>query len=272
MATAAGRAEYPIILGQDWEALGYVGFPYERLNPRLEKGVHDLFRYKPEGKRMETWFKQLPEQYLVITQALDPVFRLATNILLSPASLDWFYYLIYSPRTLTDPPIQENGQDVYVYRRSVTPMETRHEMARAALKRLAMTHTIALEGIDEKEHNDEGRTEPRTDFFEQGINIKNDSFTPSGVRAHIVMSRDFVHDLVDMCMEGIRSYAEMQVMGLKMAVSFIHEIAVSRVLTPYTFQAGFSDPSYQAHTPMPLFSSTMLTRDNYSTQLRWGAV
>ena len=231
MATAAGRARYPMIYRQDWEALGYGGIPNGLLYPGLDGEIHDLFRYKLDGKPMSTWIGQLPEQYLVIDKILEPVFRLATNILLSPASLDWFYYLIYVPRTLTDPPMQENGDDVYVYRRDGTPMETRYEMARAALQRLAMTYTIALEDVDDDEHNDEGRTEPRTNFFEEGINIKNDLFTPSGVRAHIVMSRAFVHELMDMCMEGIRSYVEMQVMGLKMAVSFIHEVAVSRVLT-----------------------------------------
>lgn len=233
MATAEGKARYPDILRQDWEALGYVGLPAERLFVRLEGEIHDLFQYHLDGKPMITWSNQLPEQYLTVSNVLDPVFRLATNILLSPASLDWFYYLIYSPRTRTDPPIQHNGDDVYVYRRDDTLMETRHEMARAALQRLAMTHTIALEDVDEDEHNDEGRTEPRIDFFEQGINIKNDLSATSGIRAHIIMSRAFVRDLMDMCMEGSRSYTEMQVMRLKMAIAFIHEVAVSRVLTPW---------------------------------------
>ena len=232
MANAKAQARYPMILPQDWETLGYGKLPIERLLVHLDGEIHDLFEYTLDGKRMVTWRKQLLEQYQAIGKVLEPVFRLATNFLLSPASLDWFYYLIYSPRTLTDPPIQHNGENVYVYRRDDTPMETRHKMARAALQRLAMVHTIDLGDLDDDDHDDEGRTEPMTDKFEQGVNIKDDSSTTSGIRPHITMSRAFLQDFMDMCMEGVQSLEEMYVMRIKMALAFIHEFAVSRALTP----------------------------------------
>ena len=233
MANAkAWEKRYPMILPEDWKALGYVGLPKEHLFVHLDGEIHDLFQHTLDGKPMVTWGKQLPAQYLSIYGVLEPVFRLATNFLLSPASLDWFYYLIYSPRTLTDPPTQHNGDDVYVYRRDNTPMETRHKKARAALQRLAMIHTIELEDLDVDDHDDEGLTVPRTDKFEQGVNIKDDSSTTSGIRPHIIMSRTFVREFMGMCMEGSQSLEETHVMGIKIALAFGHEIAVSRALTP----------------------------------------
>ena len=111
----------------------------------------------------------------------DSIFRLASNFLLSTASLDWFYYLIYSPRTLTDPPIQHNGEDVYVYRRDDTPMATRHQKADAALQRLAMVHTIEPEdlGVDDNDderrlHNGENRFGARTEPGRPCATLRNE--------------------------------------------------------------------------------------------------
>lgn len=254
MADAEARARYPMIEEKDWEALGYDGLQIDRAlrgTVVLEGEIHDLFKFQIAGKPMRTWSQQTPQQYRLIEKVLEPVFRLATNFLLSPASLDWFYYLIYAPRALTDPPIQHNGDDVYVYRRDDTPMEKRHEMARAALQRLAMTHTITLEDLVDDDHDDEGRTMPRIDdFFEQGVNIKDDSSRISGIRPHIAMSRAFVRDVIDMCMDGSQSLWSMHVVNMKMAVAWIHEIAVSRALTPCGICAGFSKPSFQAQASL----------------------
>ena len=109
-----------------------------------------------------------------------------------------------------------------MYRRDDTPIGTRHKKARAALQRLAMVHTIEL---------DEGRTEPRTDRLEPGVNIKDDSSTTSGIRPHITMSRTFVRELMGMCTGGFQSLEKMYVMRIKMALAFDHDIAVSSALS-----------------------------------------
>lgn len=246
MASDEAQARYPMILPEDWEELGYVTLSQERLFVHLDGRIHDLFKYTVDGKPMKTWVKQTPRQYQVIRAVLEPVFQLATNILLSPASLDWFYYLIFSSRTLTDPPIQHNGDDVYVYRHDDTPMVTRHQKAKAALQRLAMVHTIELEDLDGDDHDDEGRTEPRTDRLEQGVNIKDDSPRISGIGPRVTMSRAFLRDFLRMCMEGSQSLEELHVMVTKMALAFIHELAVSRPSTPRDLYVGFSEPSCQA--------------------------
>ena len=48
---------------------------------------------------------------------LNPVFQLATRIPQSPASLDYFYWLIYTPRTNAVAPVWNLGERVSEYRR-----------------------------------------------------------------------------------------------------------------------------------------------------------
>lgn len=230
MADAEGRARYPQILEADWVALGYIGLS-ERLerDMGLEGEIHDLFQYSVNGRPMPIWENQNRGQYHAILAVLKPVFRLATKFLLSPASLDWFYHLIYAPRTLTDPLVQHNGDDVYEYRRDGTPRKERYEKAKAALQRLARIHTISLN--DFNVGNDaEGCTRIGTAFSEQGVNIKDDSSTKSGIGFHTAINWGFIRQLMEFCMDGGDSRTYMFVLGTKMAVTWIHEFAVSRVL------------------------------------------
>lgn len=227
MANAETRRQWTMIVDQDWEALGYVGLPDgSGQHLGLEGEIHELFDYTIDGRPAPIWRDQTLPQYNAIRGVLEPVFRLATKFLLCPASLDWFYYLIYAPRAVTHPLVQHNGADVYEYRRDDTPMETRHAMARAALRRLAMIHTISLGDSG----SDEGLMQPSTTYYEHGVNIKDDSSTKSGIRPHITISSWFVRELMDLCMEGKLAELRMLTMGTKMALTWIHELAVSRVL------------------------------------------
>ena len=241
MVEESGRESYPDLEDGDWEALGYVGIPDERLpNLYLENPIHDLFEYTVPGRAMPIWQDLSPGQYRVIREMLYPVFQLATKFLLSPASLDWFYYLIYAPRALTDPLVQHNGSNVYEYRRTDTPRAERHAKARAALQRLARTHTIELNSIND---DDEATTVPSLIQFRQGVNIKDDSPTPSGMGANIHMSPDYLRQFLNMCMEGRKSMTRMRILGTMMAVGWGHEIAVSRFLISCSIAlAGWQRP------------------------------
>ena len=230
MVDAAARASYDMLLDLDWEDLGYVGLPHGHdRGLGLTGEIHNLFRYNLPGRPIPIWYRQSHGQYLATLAVLRPVFRLATNFLLCPASLGWFYYLIYAPRKLTDPLIQHNGDDVFEYRRDGTDMTERHRKARAALERLAMVHTISLDDFGNN-NEDEGVTSVGTKFHQQGVNIKDDWSPPNGIGFHVSINRDFVRILMELCMEGHDSVTQMFVIGTKMAVTWIHEIAVSRVL------------------------------------------
>lgn len=281
MANAEVRARYPDVMNKDWAALGFVRLQtrllddpglteevHDLLPARLPENfgltgeIHDLFQFNIPGRRMRIWQDQTFEQYWAIRGSLEPVFRLATNFLLCPASLDWFYYLIYAPREPTDPVILHNGDAVHEYRRDDTPMETRHQKARAALQRLAMTHTISLDDFKD-EYNDEGRTVPSMRYHEKGVNIKDDDPEEiSGIRPHIGISQDFVRYLMNTYMEGSQSRPRMLNMWIKMAVTWGHEIAVSEVLIPCCVHAAYSASSCQAqgidlkHVSLGFFSLT----------------
>ena len=154
------------------------------------------------------------------------MFRLATKILLSPASLDYFYYLIYAPRTFPNPPVWYKGQRVEEFRRDDTAKDERRAKARAALDRLAMMHTISFgnTGVDE------GNTMPSTKYFEEvRVNIKDDSSTWSGIRPHTTIDARFVTQLVQWSITGKETEDRMLILGTRLAVCFIHEFVVSPV-------------------------------------------
>ncbi len=246
MTTDDARKDFPMILERDWEALGYLERP--RGSWDLNGEIHDIFQYNLEGRATPIWEKHTRAQYGTLREAMKPVFRLATNLLLCPASLDWFYYLVYAPRKRTDPLVQEKGDDVFEYRRDDTTMEKRHEMARAALKRFALTHTFEFEDF-ENGHDDEGRTRPRLPFSyaPQGVNIKDDSpTTVSGIGSEISISRPLVKQLMEMVTEDSQSEDRKFTLVTKLAVTIVHEIAVSRLLVHCNTRAGYSAYPYHA--------------------------
>ena len=227
MTDAEARNRLTDILEEDWEALGYVGLPEGHMNRvGLDEDIHDLFEYTLEGRDFPIWPDQTRAQYNVLRGVLEPVFRLATNILLSPASLDYFYYLIYAPRTLPNRSVWYKDERVHEFRRDYTAKDERRAKARAALDRLAMMHTISFGNTGA----DEGNTVPSTKYFEEeGVNIKDDSSTWSGIRPHTTIDARFVTQLVQWSITGQETEDRMLILGTRMAVCFIHEFVVSRV-------------------------------------------
>ena len=192
----------------------------------LRAEIHDLFEYTLEGRSVPIWIDQTRAQYDALRGTLEPVFRLATKILLSPASLDYFYYLIYAPRTLPRPPVWHKGQQVHEFRRDDTDKEERRKMARDALDRLAMIHTISFGKTD----TDEGNTVPSTKYSEEvGVNIKDNTSTWSGIRPHTTIDARFHRQLVQCCITGRETEDRMLILGTRLAVCFMHEFVVSRV-------------------------------------------
>lgn len=227
MTDAEARDRIRDILEEDWKALGYVGLPKGHMNRvGLYEDIHDLFEYTLDGRSVPIWIDQSRAQYDALRGVLEPVFRLATKILLSPASLDYFYYLIYAPRTDPKPPVWYKGQRVKEFRRDDTAKDERRAKARAALDRLAMMHTISFGNTG----GDEGNTVPSTKYFEEErVNIKDDSSTWSGIRPHTTIDARFVTQLVQWSITGKETEDRMLILGTRLAVCFIHEFVVSPV-------------------------------------------
>ena len=192
----------------------------------LRGDIHELFQYTHVGRSVPIWIDQKSAQYDALRGILEPVFRLATKILLSPASLDYFYYLIYAPRKLARPPVWYKREQVYEFRRDDTAEDQRRQKARAALKRLAMMHTISFGNTG----GDEGNTVTSTKYFEEfRVNIKDDTSTWSGIRSHTTIDSRFVEQLVQCSITGKGTEDRMLILGTRLAVCFIHEFVVSRV-------------------------------------------
>ena len=228
MVDAEARGRIGDILEEDWKVLGYVGLPegHMRRVGLYEDEVHDLFEYTLDGRSVPIWIDQTKAQYDALRGVLEPVFRLATKILVSPASLDYFYYLIYAPRTLAHPPVWYKREQVHVFRRDDTAKDRRREKALAALNRLARMHTISFGNTGD----DEGSTVTSTKYFEEfRVNIKDDTSTWSGIRSHTTLDARFVRQLLQLSTTGKETEDRMLILGTRLAVCFIHEFVVSRV-------------------------------------------
>ena len=225
MTDAKARSQIPQILEEDWRVLGYVGLPERHMDRvGLSGDIHDLFEYTHEGRSFPIWIDQTRAQYDVLRGILKPVFRLATKILLSPASLDYFYYLVYAPRQLARPPVWYKNQQVNEFRPDDTAKDERRTKARAALNRLAMVHMISLGNTG----GDEGFTVPSIRYFaEERVNIKDDTSTFSGIRPHTTIDARFVVELVKCSITGKEKEDRMLILGTRLAVCFIHEFVVS---------------------------------------------
>lgn len=157
-------------------------------------------------------------------EELDPVLRLATAILESPASLDWFYYLLYSPRRST--PIVHNGQPVTAFEPNHTPLEARHRLAKAALERLAKSLHFVIAGPGEvfSTKSSNGVTEPILLGFENGINITDDSDAPRGLATTIRISKDYLTKFAELRSRVGDNTSQIKLLQFKMAGTFAHEI------------------------------------------------
>ena len=218
-----------MILDEDWEVLGYGEDNTRRQAEGIadEVEIHGLFKYSLSRRSKPNWSNCSYAKYKEYEALLKPSFKLATMFLTCPASLDWFYYLVYTRRVPTNPPLWHNGAVVQEYRRDDLPMEERHQQAKIALKRLATFHTIQIEDLD---LDDEGATRPDVESFPEGINIKDRGLIKSGLAPRIVISRDFVDELRKMKYDGSQSSFRSNNLRVKLAATLVHEIAVSLAL------------------------------------------
>lgn len=115
----------------EWERLGYVNLPKLRLN-NLAREISPVFRYTDERDKIR-WTGISRRAY----QIIEPVCRLASTIIESPASLAFLHALMYSSRTEITGLSQRAGYPCYSFRRSRPSSIQDSENPRLALKRLA---------------------------------------------------------------------------------------------------------------------------------------
>lgn len=128
---AAHRAEC-LLTTSELERLGYdVNLPNLRPN-NLAREISPIFQYMDEEDKIR-WGGLEREEY----QLIEPVCRLASAMIESPASLAFLHALLYSPRAIIAQLSQRVGHPCYEFRRSEISLIPDSEDPRLALKRLA---------------------------------------------------------------------------------------------------------------------------------------
>ena len=220
------KARYSAFRERDWNILGYQEISYYRLYEADPEGdIHPIFQYTVPGRSSPIWPFFSQQEYQSHLMDLGPVFRLATKLLLSPSSLDFFYWLIYSPRTAVEPPVWNSGERVLEYRRYDKPEDDRRDESRKALDRFALTHRITFGELQE----DAAKTIAMFSFArdDQGINIMDDSQIASGMPSWIILSQKYLDQLARLRAGGLANRLKIFNLRFKMAVTSIHELAVS---------------------------------------------
>ncbi|MCJ1263589.1 hypothetical protein MMC22_003459 [Lobaria immixta] len=140
---AATRARSSLQHDSEWERLGYVDYLKFRPN-NLTRDISPVFRYLDE-QDSSRWTRLSREEY----QTMEPVCRLASAMIESPASLAFLHALMYNPRTEIVGLSQRADYPCYEFCRSETSLIPDSQDPRLALKRLAPNIEWVLVDADE---------------------------------------------------------------------------------------------------------------------------
>lgn len=146
------RARYPGVAAADWTRFGYDATQSQESTPTsttLTNPIHSIFSFtenpaRPEGMKC-VW--QLSEPYgrSRIENLITPVLRLASAMLMSPASVVYIYAQLYGPREPLEELTQRVAYPILTFRR---PKGLHHEYMRRqvdkALLRLALSIVLTI--------------------------------------------------------------------------------------------------------------------------------
>ena len=226
---ARTRDKYSTFLQDDWANLGYLDDPSsDQYELDLTLAKLPIFHHKHHSRPIVEhviWTQYSGSQYEKLGFELDPVLRLASAMLESPASLDLLYKIIYSPRRFPPNPMDYEGQPVFEIERSESN-ETRRNMARKALNRLAesLSFVVGNPKEDGKENCDNTVAHSLA-LHPYGINIADDSGTPRGIASLIHINRNHLSKLTMLLKSGGDKTSQILTLQFKLAVSICHNIA-----------------------------------------------
>lgn len=125
----------------EWERLGYVNSPKFRPND-LTREINPVFQYVDELNHRR-WKGLTPSGYC---RTMEPVCRLASAMLESPASLAFLHAVMCSPRTDIASLSERVGYPCQEFSRSDTSLISDSEDPRKALERLALNiHWVVVD-------------------------------------------------------------------------------------------------------------------------------
>ena len=226
---ARTRDKYSTFTDEDWTRLGYLDPPsseeYELGLSLLKLPIFHFRRLSKDKVGHMIWTQFIDAQNAKLCGKLDPVFRLASAMLQSPASLDHLYKIIYGPRRIPFKAIGGVNQPVFETERVETD-ETRRNMAKKALNRLAESLSFVVECPKKNvKDNCDAVVSHSTALHPYSINIADDSGTPRGIASVIRLNRIHLSKLSILHARDGDSTSQILSLQFSMAVSICHNVA-----------------------------------------------
>ena len=225
---ARTRDKYSTFIEEDWARLGYLDPPSSQeygLGLTLPK--LPIFHHKHHSRPIVghvIWSQYSDTQYEKLCAELDPALRLASAMLQSPASLDLVYKIIYGPRRFPRERMDYEGQTVLEIECTETN-ETRRDMARKALSRLAESLSfIAEDPKEDGKNNCDVIVSHSLALHSYGINIADDSGTPRGIASIIHLNRNHLSKLSILLGQDGDNTSQILTLQFKLAVSICHNV------------------------------------------------
>lgn len=164
------------------------------------------------------------EAFHTLSPDLQPVFKLASAILLSPASLDFFWRIIYGGREIM------KGQPYRIMPLSphfnARTIRKHRQEARTALNELAKSLSwVIMDKEDPYIATSHARTKSMLFDHPQGINIRNDGGARKGLASLITINSRSLTFLKEMRNATDDEIAKLHSLRLQLALIFCHEMA-----------------------------------------------
>ena len=227
---SATRDEYPSVLETDWLKLGY---PPIRESPTRD--LHPLFRRiylsRPSGE------EQIKPQYMSeqedaeMCAVMRPILQLASNMLVTPKSLDFLYQVAFSPRKSIRGEHSEQGRPQVEFGWT-EPHDQRvgRQMTKDALHRLSRSLTFYIADPRDSPDVEENIafTNPVVRSSGDGVKI-NDVSRISGVESMMTLNKKYITMLKEFGTQEGDTEVQKMIIQFVLAKTLCHEVAVSRL-------------------------------------------
>lgn len=226
------RKQYESLSEEDWVELGYQGGE----DPGLTRKLHPLFQRTNTSRPVDArfiWPQYRSEaEYDAFCVRMGPVLQLASNILDTPASLEFLYQVAHSERQDARHDLDEHGRPYQEFGwGDEQPTVMQHVWAKEALRRLA--RSLAFRVSDTMENPAiVAETAHTLVGFQQGVLI-NEASSRWGMASRITLNKSFLDRLAEVDAQDGDFTSQKMSLQLKLAVTICHEIAVSPDFPPF---------------------------------------
>ncbi|MCJ1273516.1 hypothetical protein MMC21_001309 [Puttea exsequens] len=223
------RNKYETFLEEDWAKLGYLATPGSNEHGLgLTNTKHPIFQYtnlsRPDISQ-PIWVQYTLDEYDLLCAEIDPILRLASLMLESPASLDFLHDVIYSPRQEPEELVEYNGYSVLELKRA-PPSDSQRTKTKEALYKLAESIVFLVESPDHREKDAHCNTTPSLAVQAYGTNIADDAANlPKGIGSIIRINKSYLVSLTALLAQEENTTSQILSLQFKVATLLCHEVA-----------------------------------------------